>query len=333
MKQSYLILLIILLSFFSVKSQPTSNDSRAELNKMNLDVVKLFKENNFNEALPIAKKAVEFAEKQFGEKSIETGLALSNLGYIQNLLKDERSGENSFERSTKILKKISNLEKHNEELLAEMLEHLAIKKQKKDFLYAESEVEEAILWREKASGQNAKQLVGTYFLLANISYWKKEYKKSADRYYKVLELAEQNRNINNEEAKMAYYRCRCSFIKAGKEDELTGLKQRFEMNSNSIVATDLSGNVGTILNGKALNLVRPPYPQEAKAERAQGTVNVEILIGKNGKVLSACGSNKVHPALIESSEVAALNSTFSPTTIGGNPVNVTGRIVYNFSAR
>ncbi len=333
MKQNLIILIIILAVVVSFESQTPSKDTIAEeVNKMEVEVVRLFKEGKYNEALPIAKKVVEVTEKKYGSGAIELARAYSNLGYVQYYLSESKS-ENTFEKAANIYKKLQNPEKKDIEDLVNILERIAISKQKRVFIDAESSLEEAAVWREKVSGSEAKELVSTYFLLANISYWKKDYQKSADRYYKVLDLVEKNRNITNEEAKMAYYRCRCSFRKAGKEDQLVDLQQKFLLNKNSMVGSELVGKTGAVLNGVALNLVKPPYPQEAKTERAQGTVAVEVLIGKTGKVLSACGSNKVHQSLIESAEIAALNSTFSPTIVGGNPVNTTGTIVYNFTAR
>jgi protein TonB len=44
---------------------------------------------------------------------------------------------------------------------------------------------------------------------------------------------------------------------------------------------------GGVLNGKALSLPKPPYPQIAKAAHASGTVVVQVLIDENGNVVSA----------------------------------------------
>jgi predicted nucleic-acid-binding protein len=334
MKRNLVVLLIILLTMIASISQTAQKDDSAEeIKKINLEVVKLFKESKFNEAFPLAKKSAELAEKKYGSGSTELATAFGNLGYILSSMGEVKSAENHFEKAIKIYKKIPNLGQSEKENFVKVLESLAISKQKREFIEAESELEEAASWREKVSGADAKELISTNFLLANINYWKKNYKKSAEKYYKVLDLIEKHRTVNKEEAKMAYYRCRCSYIKAMKSDELDALEQKFENNINSVITSELVGQKGTVLNGKALNLVKPPYPQAAKDVRATGTVNVEVLIGKTGKVLSACGKNKVHESLIEAAEVAAYNSTFSPTTMDGIPLNVTGVIVYNFSAR
>jgi len=87
--------------------------------------------------------------------------------------------------------------------------------------------------------------------------------------------------------------------------------------------------MGGILNGKATNLVKPPYPAEAKAVRAEGAVNVQVTIDEEGNIISATAVSG-HPLLRASAVQAARASKFSPTTLQGQPVKVTGIIVYNF---
>jgi TonB family protein len=86
---------------------------------------------------------------------------------------------------------------------------------------------------------------------------------------------------------------------------------------------------GGVLNGKATNLVKPPYPAAAKAVRASGAVNVQVTIDEQGSVISAAAVSG-HPLLRASAVQAARSSKFSPTLLSGKPVKVTGVIVYNY---
>src|SRR5687768_15097795 len=84
-----------------------------------------------------------------------------------------------------------------------------------------------------------------------------------------------------------------------------------------------------VLNGAALSLPAPDYPDTARRTRVEGTVDVEVVIDENGKVLTA----KVisGPSVLRDSAVqAALRARFTPTKLSGQPVRVTGKIVYNF---
>ena len=89
---------------------------------------------------------------------------------------------------------------------------------------------------------------------------------------------------------------------------------------------------GGVLNGRAIKLAKPSYPSAAREARVSGTVTVQVLIDETGKVISAKAVTG-HPALREASEQAAMKCEFTPTRLAGQPVKVTGSILYNFVAR
>lgn len=84
-----------------------------------------------------------------------------------------------------------------------------------------------------------------------------------------------------------------------------------------------------VINGKAKQLVKPEYPAAARAVGATGAVNVQVTIDEQGKVISASAISG-HPLLRQAAENAAKASSFSETRLEGQPVKVTGIIVYNF---
>ena len=84
-----------------------------------------------------------------------------------------------------------------------------------------------------------------------------------------------------------------------------------------------------VVNGSALSLPKPPYPAAARAVRASGAVNVQVLISEGGSVISA-NAVSGHPLLRQAAEQAARGAKFKPTLLSGQPVQVNGVIVYNF---
>ena len=87
---------------------------------------------------------------------------------------------------------------------------------------------------------------------------------------------------------------------------------------------------GGVLNGSATYLPAPMYPETAKRMRTAGVVTVEVVIGENGKVISANATNG--PATLREAAIqAALRARFSPTKLSGQPVKVFGTISYKFS--
>ncbi len=84
-----------------------------------------------------------------------------------------------------------------------------------------------------------------------------------------------------------------------------------------------------VINGSAISLPKPPYPPAARAVRASGAVNVQVTISESGSVISASAVSG-HPLLRPAAAQAARSAKFAPTLLSGQPVKVTGVIVYNF---
>ena len=87
---------------------------------------------------------------------------------------------------------------------------------------------------------------------------------------------------------------------------------------------------GGVLNGRAISLATPVYPEFARRARTVGLVEVEVVVDENGKVISA-HAVAGPPSLREASVQAALRAQFSPTKLSGQPVKITGKINYNFT--
>lgn len=87
---------------------------------------------------------------------------------------------------------------------------------------------------------------------------------------------------------------------------------------------------GGVLNGNALSLPPPLYPDSARRLRVEGVVSVEVVIDETGKVISARaidGPMSLRTVAVQ----AALHARFSPTKLSGQPVKVTGSINYKFT--
>lgn len=91
-------------------------------------------------------------------------------------------------------------------------------------------------------------------------------------------------------------------------------------------ASSISG--GT-LNGKAISLPRPTYPEIARAAQAQGDVVVDVTVDEQGNVAHANALGG-HPLLQSAAVNAARQAKFRPTFLQGVPVTVKGQLLYNF---
>ena len=87
---------------------------------------------------------------------------------------------------------------------------------------------------------------------------------------------------------------------------------------------------GGVLNGTALSLPAPYYPDTARRLRMTGVVVVEVVVDETGKVISAHATSGPSP-LRDVAVQAALKARFSPTKLSGQPVKVSGVINYKFA--
>jgi TonB family protein len=81
-------------------------------------------------------------------------------------------------------------------------------------------------------------------------------------------------------------------------------------------------------------LITPPvpeYPQAAKDKEIEGTVQLRLLVGKDGKVIDAFVSTHADPLLDEAALTAVRKAEFKPATQHGKPVAVWVQVPIKFS--
>jgi len=78
-----------------------------------------------------------------------------------------------------------------------------------------------------------------------------------------------------------------------------------------------------------IEVPKPIYPADAKKDKIEGTVSVEIVIGEDGGVISAkavSGPDRLRDAAVD----AAYKARFKQTKVKGKPAKVSGTLSYNF---
>ncbi len=84
-----------------------------------------------------------------------------------------------------------------------------------------------------------------------------------------------------------------------------------------------------VINGKAIDIPKPEYPDAARVAKIFGEVKVGVVIDEKGEV--AWGRIKTgHPLLQSAVRKVVCQARFKPQTLSGKPVAVRGFIVYNF---
>ncbi len=87
---------------------------------------------------------------------------------------------------------------------------------------------------------------------------------------------------------------------------------------------------GGVLQGSAIRKVQPPYPPVAKAAKASGAVQVQILVNETGEVIEASVISG-HPLLRDAALQAARQWQFKPIELSGRPVKAQGILTFNFT--
>jgi len=87
---------------------------------------------------------------------------------------------------------------------------------------------------------------------------------------------------------------------------------------------------GGILNGRSINKVKPAYPASAHRAGASGTGEVRVVIDETGKVIWVRAVSG-HPLLRQAAEDATWQTRFPITKLSGQPVKVSGVMLYNFA--
>jgi protein TonB len=87
---------------------------------------------------------------------------------------------------------------------------------------------------------------------------------------------------------------------------------------------------GNVAQANLISRVTPVYPAEAKENRIQGTVKLEITIDKEGHVgpMSVIGGP---PELIHSATDAVGQWVYKPTLLNGEPVSVLTTVDVNYT--
>ena len=342
-----LTLVFILGAFFAINAQDnkTSSSALQEVKKLDAEVVRLFQQGKYEEALPIAQKVIQIKEKELGKDHIETAKALRNAGFIYYFLNNQKEAEKNFEGALEIFEKLTAPTKEENLLTADVLERLAYikygfgKRESMEFFF-----EKALLAYEKAGEKDSLKASKILFSLGNLKSAKREFGKASNLFEQALAIRVKKLGEKNSDTIVAFKSSACVLKKDDKEKQIKRIKETYfptaELAENGNLKwledkteKDSKSTESGVINGKALSLPKPAYPVEARKVRADGSVNVQVEINEKGDVVYACGAfNTVHRSLIEAAEAAAYGAKFSPALLNGKPVKFSGIIVYNFIA-
>lgn len=325
--------LFVLTAIFFVNAQTPDDSSKAtavrEIQSQNLKMVNLYKEKKFDEALLIGKSILEKAKRENLSGNLDVLLAITNLGEVYLAKSKETEAIAVFQMALEDYEKLG--EKGKKGLESVNARMAFAYSDKKDYKNAEPYFLKSRDLTSTIYGAQSKKMADMYVQLAGFySAYNKPYEAETN-YINAVLINDKilKKDFDREDIKL--YQC-FVYHQAFKKDKLKNSSTIFdEINKKRGISADYNASLD-IINGKALNLVKPLYPQSAKEKRAEGFAIVKVRINEQGNVEEAkayCGFLD----FVEVVEKAAMESKFTPTLKSGSPIRVTGDIVYKFTAR
>ena len=353
MLKSTLALFVIALAALGVSAaQGAGQGEAAEADRLNAQVLKLYREGKYDEALPVAKRVVELREKALGGDDLQVVYALANLGNLYVRKGDKGEAGSLLARALAVAEKRGAAETDFAADLNTQLGLLSVDAGK----YKEGEpfLRRVLAIKEKVHGADSARVAPALLNLADVNFLRAQAEEAhafLGRALNLLGRPPYAKDLATAKRLKNYY-CPLMGLGAGdtkelraqlgkvirrleqpekaaeydKEQEERAARQAEEEKSGAGRKRVVEGGV---LNGHAISKPLPSYPLGAKAQGVGGTVVVEILVDEEGKVIKAealCG----HPLIAKAAVEAALKARFTPTTLSGLPVKVSGVITYNF---
>lgn len=330
-------------------AQDAGGGEAAEAERLNAEVLKLYREGKYDEALPAARRVLELREKALGGEDIRVAYALANLGNVHARKGEYKEAEPLFTRALALAERRGAAESDFAADLHKQLGLMRVDTGK--YKEAEPYLQRVLEIREKLHGAEDARLVPALLNLTDLGFLRTQPEKAHAFLGRALSILKRGAYARDAATakRLKYYYCPLvgsgSFSNRELSDQLSNVIWRLE-EPESAAKYDKSqkereerGEVekkgdkklveGGVLNGRAISKPQPGYPPAAKNARVSGAVVVKILVDETGKVINAeaiCG----HPILAKESVEAALKARFTPTLLSGVPVKVSGIITYNF---
>jgi TonB family protein len=346
-------LVLLILAFAALDAsagQGAARGEAAEADRLNADVVKLYRAGKYDEALPVARRVVELREKALGGDDVKVAYALANLGNIYARKGDHKEAEPLFARALAVAEK-----RGADDFAADLNTQLGlIRVDAGKFREGEPYLVRTLEIKEKLFGAEDKRLVLALLNLADLNIFLGRPEQTHTHLGRALTLLGRppyakdaalvkrlrgyhctllglnvfnNKELSAQVSKVAWRledpEKAAAFERQEKEREERAARGGAETKDGKKLVE------GGVLNGKAISKPQPGYPMAAKQQRVSGTVLVQILVDESGRVVSAeavCG----HPLLAKEAVEAARGARFTPTLLSGMPVKVSGVITYNF---
>jgi len=308
-------------------------DALKEADNLSRQVVQLYQAGKFDEALPLAERALALREGALGANDRRVAAALGNVAALRLASKDFDKAETLYRRALATYEAAGEQDSAAVMGVLDRLVFLSAIKQ--DFDKAETSALRLVAIAEKKYKPQQLEMAGALVHLAEVARLRQDHKGARSLYARIVGILEQYAPVAvSPEIRLALanYLGLLYAEERGRDSKLTEqINKLFVSIASSAASGGTKAVEGGVINGKAVYKPQPEYPPAARASRAQGVVRVKVTVDETGKVIEAKVFDSVpHPLLASVSADAARLARFTPTLLSGTPVRVTGTITYRF---
>ncbi len=317
-------LILLLFVTLSVQTQTPAKPTaeQAELARLNNEMQQAYRGKKFDETISIGQRVLELSAKVNGEDSRDAADAYFYTGASYGDKRKHAQAVDNFQRSLNIFQKKYPGQKAE---ILDLYNQLGLSNYfRGENRKAEKWLVDAVKLSEELYGAEGKETLEYVGNLSTIyrnlvdNVQAEIYMRRARTIAAKVYGADSAEYEKYEDA----YTC---FVNTTEDEKLARvMKERWAENAR---AKEKSGQ---LVNGKMRSQAKPIYPPNLP-EKFPASIVVKVEINESGDVIRAraiCGSR----AFWQVSEDAALLTKFTPTTLDGKPIKVTGLIVYNFNS-
>jgi TonB family protein len=307
------------------KQAGDSTEPLVEAARLTTTVVKLFKEEKFDEALPLAKKALQLREAALAPDHELVQSARLNLAEIYTAMKKYGEAQKLVEQLLKTYELKVGPDDPGAAIFLEKLGFLAYLQ--RDFGKSEAAYKRSLAIKEKAFGKDSAEFATSLYMLAEFYRFREKFDLAEPLYEHAAVLRRKLLGRTNQEYLKTKDRYFCLAYLTHQPERAKEFAVKLGDDPTK------QAGFGEILNGQALSLPRPVYSDEARRQGARGTVIIKVTIDETGKVTDAADMCSGDPLLVKPALESALKARFTPTKLSGQPVKVSGVVTYNFVIR
>lgn len=301
----------------------------AEAARLNSKAVELYNQSRYDDALPLAERSLEIRERYLGA---DDNLVLTSAFNLAEILFAKKKYGDAMTLYKRLMASYERTAGPYDSRIALVLDRLAfIYYERGEFDRTESSYKRALAINEKAYGAESAETASALHQLAQFYRLRGRAREAEATFNRAIDLqtalAVQGVHLPQFERTMQDYYC---FLYQSERIDLNAQEERARRFRQA------SGNqerYSGIVNGRALSLPVPTYPDSARASRLGGIIIIKVTIDETGRVIKAedmCGG---YEPLIRAASDAAMHARFTPTLLSGQPVKVTGTIIYRFVPR